>query len=316
MTSPYYRPELYNEYTGAIPNIPDIVQILGKAMYSNEPEITDNKVTIFYTMNFTEQKKLGDSIINQSDNTWSFTTSPLPSGNYQFYAGRMVDNQLVYSNSSSNITVLSTPSPTSSYTPSPTSSYTPSIPSTFKLKWSTKIYIIIFCLSFVAGLVILFYLLYRFLSYLYNRRFNRLNDTEDLENVPLLPKPFTRKIFRDLQWWKKDDPNYKQFKQQVQRALTPQQKKQIQDTDVLGGFLKVKEPALVNDLTIYDANSLQDIKLPPYEFNGLRGIKVTKILPLQQAVKLYEAQTREREKRLIMRDIAKYVAFMEKFKNE
>ena len=305
MTSPstffitnYYRPVVYNNYTGAIPNIPDIVQILGKATYSNEPEITDNKVAVFYTMNYTEQKKLGDSIINNSDNTWIFTTSPLPSGNYQFYAGRLVNNQWVYSNSSSNITILSTPSPTFS----PTSSLTPVKSNRF---WD----FLFIALALVAG-VILFYFLYS----IQNRYLRSSVDiVDDTQNMPLLPNRFTRRISRELQWWKKDEQ--KPLKQQVQKTLTPQQKKQIQQTDIFT-LQNIKDPVLGNDFLTYDGNSLRQHVKFPYRFRSSRGGMVTKILPLQQAFGIYKAETNPRQKQLKKRDIARYVALLEKLKEK
>ena len=142
-----------------------------------------------------------------------------------------------------------------------------------------------------------------------------LDDTvDDTENIPLLPNPFTRRISRDLQWWKKDEQ--KPLKQQVQRALTPQQKKQIQQQTDIFTLQNIKDPVLGNDFLIYDGNSLRHHVKFPYRFKGSRGGMVTKILPLQQAFGIYKAETNPRQKQLKKRDIARYVALLEKLKEK
>ena len=110
------------------------------------------------------------------------------------------------------------------------------------------------------------------------------------------------------------DPKNKQLKQQIQTALTPQQKKQIKEFDIFS-LQQVKNPVLGNDFGIYDVNSLRDHVKFPFQFNSARG-KVRKTLPLKQAVKLYRSQIDKRKKGLKLKDIAKYVALLEKFKKE
>jgi hypothetical protein len=305
----YYEPVLYNDYTGTISHIPNTVQIVGKAMYSNEPEITDNKVTVFYRKNFTDNIKLGESIINQSDNTWSFTTSPLPNGLYNFYAGRMVNNQWVYSNNSYNITIVSTSSPTSSRT----SSQAPVESNRF---WDFLFVV----LALVAGVVVLYSLYFIHNRYLQSS-VDTIEDTTgdttgDIEHIPLLlsnPNPFIRRISRDLQWWKKYDPKYKQIKQQVQKELTPQQKKQIHEMDIFT-LQDINEPVLGNDFRIYDAKSLRQHVKRPYRFRGSNGEWVTGIMSLQQAVQKIKGGTDPQNEKWRKKDIARYVALLKKIK--
>jgi hypothetical protein len=144
-------------------------------------------------------------------------------------------------------------------------------------------------------------------------RYSRVNSTED-DNSPPLSNLFKSTRSSDLQWWKKDDPEYESLKQQVQRALTPQQKQNIEVMDIIT-HQQVKDPILGTDFVIYDAQSLKQLRGPHYWIRGSNGEMVKRNMSLPQAVQLYKAQTDKRKKDPRMNVIASYVALLEKLNN-
>jgi len=118
--------------------------------------------------------------------------------------------------------------------------------------------------------------------------------------VPVLPPALyqTNRV-----WW--DSPQQIQTKQQLRKQLTQQQKKQIQKTDPIS-LQKFESPALGDDFGIYD-----DLTLSHLPFNGVRGLPVTRNLPLKQAVQKYRTQQDPAQKARKKRDIAKYVALLQ-----
>ena len=137
-----------------------------------------------------------------------------------------------------------------------------------------------------------------------NDGYSRVNNTED---VPL-ENPFQSTRSSDLKWLR--DPKNKQVKQQIQRELQKlKQKQQIEVIDFITHQL-VKDPVLGDDFAIYDVQSLKGLK--GHNVRGSRGNIVKKKMSLPQAVQLYKAQTDQRKKGGMMKDIAKYVALLEK----
>jgi hypothetical protein len=65
---------------------------------------------------------------------------------------------------------------------------------------------------------------------------------------------------------------------------------------------------LGEDFGIYDAQSLRGSRL----IRGIKGEIVKRNMSLPQAVQLYKAQTDQRKKGRMMKDIAKYVELLEK----
>ena len=136
-----------------------------------------------------------------------------------------------------------------------------------------------------------------------NDGYSRVNNTED---VPL-ENPFQSTRSSDLKWLR--DPKNKQVKQQIQRALT-QQQKQNKVMDIIT-HQQVEDPILGEDFGIYDAQSLKQLRGSRL-IRGIKGEIVKRNMSLPQAVQLYKAQTDQRKKGGMMKDIAKYVELLEK----
>lgn len=137
--------------------------------------------------------------------------------------------------------------------------------------------------------------------------------------LPLLPNcpnprfrynPITMPLYqRNLAWW--TSPLQRQTKQQIRRQLTLQLKKQIQENDPIS-LQKIKSPAIGDDFAIYDDSTLSRL---PFS-RGARGIKVTRNLPLYQAIQQYKEQHDPAIKASKKKDIAKYVGLLQKIEQQ
>jgi len=107
----------------------------------------------------------------------------------------------------------------------------------------------------------------------------------------------------NLAWW--DSQQQRQVKQQLKKQLTQQQKKQIQRTDPIS-LQQFQSPALGSDFAIYDDSTLSNLP-----FKGMRGLNVTRNLPLKQAVQKYKTHQDQVKKAHMKKDIAKYVALLQ-----
>jgi hypothetical protein len=145
----------------------------------------------------------------------------------------------------------------------------------------------------------------------------RLNCSDNqLTFLPRLPRCSNPKFdnnpidfyLMNLAWL--DSQQQAQTKQQLRRQLSQQQKRQIQRTGPISLDPFVK-PTLANDYAIYQASTLQQVP-----FKGMRGIDVTKVLPLEKAVQDYMAQQNQGKKTLMKKDIAKYIALIQSLRKE
>jgi len=110
-----YTPQIVDKWIGPFQNLPNVVQMIGTALYSEEPNKIENTLTIYGLDLYSSQEiNFGSTTISQNTNMWNFVTPPLPDGTYSFYAKRMVNNQSVSSNTSKTITIqMSSPTPSS-----------------------------------------------------------------------------------------------------------------------------------------------------------------------------------------------------------
>jgi len=126
-----------------------------------------------------------------------------------------------------------------------------------------------------------------------------------IHHNPILPIPLYK---TNRAWW--DSQQQRQLKQQLKNQLTQQQKKQIKRTDPIS-LQQFQSPALGEDFAIYD-----DLTLSHVPFRGMRGLDVTRNLPLKQAIQKYKTQQNQAKKINMKKDIAKYVALLQFFRNQ
>jgi Leucine-rich repeat (LRR) protein len=124
-----------------------------------------------------------------------------------------------------------------------------------------------------------------------------------IDNNPIVPVLSAELYRTNRAWWA--SPQQIQAKQQLKHQLTQQQKKQIQKTDPIS-LQQFKSPALGDDFAIYDDSTLSHLP-----FNGVRGLPVTRNLPLKQALQKYKTQLDPAQKARTKRDIAKYVSLLQ-----
>ena len=124
-----------------------------------------------------------------------------------------------------------------------------------------------------------------------------------IDNNPILPVLPQALYQTNRAWW--NSQQQRQLKQQIKHQLTQQQKRQIQKTDPIS-LQQFQSPALGDDFSIYDDSTLARVP-----FKGMRGLQVTRSLPLKQAVQKYKTQQDPAQKARKKKDIAKYVALLQ-----
>jgi len=129
-----------------------------------------------------------------------------------------------------------------------------------------------------------------------------------IDNNPILEAEALALYQTNRAWW--DSQQQRQLKQQLKHQLTQQQKRQIQRTDPISLQL-FQSPALGDDFAIYEDSTLARIP-----FKGMRGLQVTRNVPLKQAVQKYKTQQDQAKKKSMKKDIAKYVALLQMLINE
>ena len=109
-----YTPQIVDKWIAPFKNLPNVVQMIGTALYSEEPNKIENTLTIYGLDLYSQEINFGTTTIEKNTNMWNFVTPPLPNGTYSFYARRMVNNQSVSSDTSKTIIIqMSSPTPSS-----------------------------------------------------------------------------------------------------------------------------------------------------------------------------------------------------------
>lgn len=127
-----------------------------------------------------------------------------------------------------------------------------------------------------------------------------------IDNNPILPVLPPALYQTNRAWW--NSQQQRQLKQQIKHQLTQQQKKQIQRTDFITSQ-QFKNPVLGDDFAIYENKNLYQVI--SRKLRGMKGLDVTRSLPLKQAVQKYKTQQDQAKKRIMKKDIAKYVALLQ-----
>jgi hypothetical protein len=80
-----YTPQIVDKWIGPFKNLPNVVQMIGTALYSEEPNKIENTLTIYGLDLYSSQEiNFGSTTISQNTNMWNFVTPPLPDGTYSF----------------------------------------------------------------------------------------------------------------------------------------------------------------------------------------------------------------------------------------
>ena len=127
-----------------------------------------------------------------------------------------------------------------------------------------------------------------------------------IDNNPILPVLPPALYQTNRAWW--NSQQQRQLKQQIKHQLTQQQKRQIQRTDFITSQQFIN-PVLGDDFAIYENKNLYQVI--SRKLRGMKGLDVTRSLPLKQAVQKFKTQQDQAKKRIMKKDIAKYVALLQ-----